>query len=446
MVQPLSIVPGDGVGSFRLGSDLFEVVNTLRTGPREYPHVKVAWNDETPTTSDINLYLSRPPLVLTFEPESQRLSRIELSNDSESPSEALAQWIQYKGRYLTDAREGYAGEDEEDVVKAIRRVMGPTYGSDRASSTGGSNEEMLTYPGVAFGVVRQSTNRTQLKRVVVTPLPPPEGVPIDQAWLHPQLFEHTSSSNLVLQSAVIELNEDGRPTSTRLEFRPSAQQAEPPRPILIRLSETSTEDLLCDLGHPNRSFWKEDDRMSIHSEPSSVDPTILPNAYFWSYPQHGLTFMLDPTRHVVIKLILHSNLPGQVQFCKTSRCHWRIVRTLNETTTTTSSSLDNQKGSKEGILECSGQDSFDIVQKVLQGSTSTAKAKTNGTNRRTPSPQVHSTKDRHGHAMVEKPMVLDRTADGLELGVKGRTTEIYGYPGIAFEVTTSRNIETVWLF
>ncbi|KAK4050958.1 hypothetical protein OIV83_003087 [Microbotryomycetes sp. JL201] len=258
MVHPLGIVPGDSLGDFKTGSDLFHVINVLRTAPREYPQVNVAWNDETPTTSDMHLYVSRPPLVLTFEPAFQRLLRIELSNPE--PAEAtvaLTHWIQYKGKRFTDAGESNMDVDEEDVVKSIRRVMGPTYGSSQASTSGGSRE-LLAYPGVAFEVERQSKSRSQLRRVVLTPLPPPAGIPIDQAWLHPQLFEHSDFMSLSVEMVVIQLDAAGKPASIDIKIRPRSAQAEPPAAVRITLGHTSTEDLLCDLGSPNRSFWKED--------------------------------------------------------------------------------------------------------------------------------------------------------------------------------------------
>jgi len=93
--------------------------------------------------------------------------------------------------------------------------MGPTYSSGRNDQGAGRVEgEVLCYPGVAFVVgdeadrgksTRPGSTQTQLKlgielkgslvvvsdfelsRIVVTPLPSPAGVSIDQAWLHPVL-------------------------------------------------------------------------------------------------------------------------------------------------------------------------------------------------------------------------------------------------------------------
>lgn len=49
-------------------------------------------------------------------------------------------------------------------------------------------------------------------------------------------------------------------------------------PITLRLGITTSEDLLCELGPPVRTFWKEDDRMMIHRSTSdqrgSVDPAL----------------------------------------------------------------------------------------------------------------------------------------------------------------------------
>lgn len=63
----------------------------------------------------------------------------------------------------------------------------------------------------------------------------------------------------------------------------------------------------------------------------------------------------------------------------------------------------------------------------------------------------------------ERPMILDRTVDGGDAEVVGKTTgefhlslrpsvlirmlvEIHGFPGVALEVTGTGDVETVWLF
>lgn len=109
--------------------------------PRPPSRALTTVTPQRPSTAPIHLILSTPPLSLLFDPLSQRLTRIEVR---ESPGD----WVEYRGRSL---REAAAEDGDGDVVKVVRRVMGPTYS---ASTDGGEGEEVLSYPGVAFGVVK----------------------------------------------------------------------------------------------------------------------------------------------------------------------------------------------------------------------------------------------------------------------------------------------------
>jgi hypothetical protein len=56
----------------------------------------------------------------------------------------------------TDRRKGRDDRDgEDDVVRKVRRVLGPTYGSTSAGVKGELDqldETILAYPGVAIGI------------------------------------------------------------------------------------------------------------------------------------------------------------------------------------------------------------------------------------------------------------------------------------------------------
>jgi Uncharacterised protein family (UPF0183) len=88
---------------------------------------------------------------------------------------------------------------------------------------------------------------------------------------------------------------------------------------------TTAQDLLSDLGPPLRTFYKEDDRMAIHSrnhnEDQSPEPSCTPPAHlflpphgsmssadFYNYFQHGIDFLLSDHTHLVKKIILHTNV------------------------------------------------------------------------------------------------------------------------------------------
>jgi len=64
-------------------------------------------------------------------------------------------------------------EEEQDIVRVVRRVFGPTYGSSRVKGKGEDEEEeeeMLSYPGVALGVTKQQSGSTRgdLERSFIT--------------------------------------------------------------------------------------------------------------------------------------------------------------------------------------------------------------------------------------------------------------------------------------
>jgi hypothetical protein len=119
-------------------------------------------------------------------------------------------------------------DEDEDVVRTVRRIMGPTFGSSKAkggqNGTARSEEEMLSYPGVAFVVVRSdggasslellpvalspdfaSSTGSTISRVVITPLPAPVDVPVDQAWMHPVLPDDPSVAEGDLRLAEIQV-------------------------------------------------------------------------------------------------------------------------------------------------------------------------------------------------------------------------------------------------
>ena len=99
----------------------------------------------------------------------------------------------------------------------------------------------------------------------------------------------------------------------------------PSEPIHIRLGITTAQDLACDLGSPLRTFYKEDDRMAIHSRTRSdednTDPSctvvyypncpfahIMCELDFYNYFQHGIDFLISDHTHIVKKIILHTNV------------------------------------------------------------------------------------------------------------------------------------------
>ncbi|GAA5822663.1 hypothetical protein JCM3770_002859, partial [Rhodotorula araucariae] len=178
------------------------------------------------------------------------------------------------------------------------------------------------------------------------------------------------------------------------------------------------------------------------------------NPYFLSYPHLGLTLLLASTTHILLKIIIHSNLPGEVQFGRTARAAWALVSAQGKRIT-----CDEGWGALSSVFAGGG-----VGAASSGGGVGVAARKKPSPGR--PRVQEQGVADllglssasgspvaTSGMAMADvgapedaqKPMILDRTADGRD-GVRGKPTEIHGFPGIAFEVTSSGDVETVWLF
>ena len=70
--------------------------------------------------------------------------------------------------------------------------------------------------------------------------------------------------------------------------------------------------------------------MAIHSAsartPDSLNASSGPNPYFYNYFSLGLDFLLQPETHKVLKIVLHANTPGEIEFGRYRKCRWRLRR------------------------------------------------------------------------------------------------------------------------
>ncbi|SCV73735.1 BQ2448_6165 [Microbotryum intermedium] len=432
----LDLQPGIGLGPFHIGTTLFDVINLLRSHRSAYSTVHLAWDDKAPSTSSIYIHLLKPnPLVLLFDALTQRLLRIQLEGQA-TPT------LVYRGKPFTHRSDE---SDHHDAKTLIRRLLGPTYSSPSETSGSGlkgqhagptsttAKKTLMAYPGVIFEIEERPKRGSTVSRAMVTSLLGPESnIPIDMAWLHPSLPDNHLQKQGQLDQVEIMLDAQNCPASVKLVFHPHGPSSVAQDAVDLKVGESTSEDIMCDLGSAVRSFWKEDDRMSIHSLPDTtssdaLDPILSDlspaNPYFLSYPSLGITLLVHGSRHYLLKVILHSNLPGEVNFGRTHRCRWALV---------------DPSGARVGC-----EQAFTKIRLRLLGGGSRPASPKGGCEEE----KDDLTPKKHAKSSVEKPMILDRTADGGEGSeVKGKTTEIHGFPGVAFEVTVSGDVETVWLF
>lgn len=251
---------------------------------------------------------------------------------------------------------------------------------------------------------------------------------------------------------------------------------------------------MCDLGSPIRSFWKEDVRDLCSSIPqharaylpgrrtecqsmprrrrairlSLVGPSLLSiciytnplppaNPYFISHPHLGLTFLLHPTSHTLLKIILHSNLPGEVNFGRCSRCSWEIVTHTSErrgsahpfsSISDLLNSTTPPSGHHLAVHSNSGgrSESVGSVDSNRSGSGSTKSGGGKSRRNHDPSPVSGLREQAVLGPEPERPMILDRTVEGRDGYGGGKKSGKYSHSiWLCFPVVANFSRRDSWL-
>ncbi|KAH8113235.1 UPF0183-domain-containing protein [Phellopilus nigrolimitatus] len=388
--------PGLGLGMFEIGTSLWSVIDILRHNTTLFPRVEIKYDAAADSALCPVLLHINPHLDLLFTAHHQRLRAIALRRLTD-PSPPVT--LTYKDVVLLSALSSTSTPREMLKRSDVSKHFGPTYPG-----------EGLQYPGVSFlfeedGVggiggsealkggatnigspVREDRYR-EVKRVVVSQTGS-DGVESDAL---DEVAECESMAGSIRQ-AVVKVH-DG----VILHFYPTTS-----RPVHVRIGVTSAQDLTCDLGAPLRTYYKEDDRMAIHSRNRTPDGTE--DGYFYNYFQFGVDFLISASTHLVQKIILHTNIPGTPMFQRYQRCPWEIEGAPED------EEDDAPPRVKFG-------DKFDIISRFLNGASRE---------------QVPS-------------MQLDRTEDE-RLTLPSSTTRLVGLDGIVLEVTEAAQVVAIVLF
>ncbi|SPO32214.1 uncharacterized protein UTRI_02771 [Ustilago trichophora] len=174
----------------------------------------------------------------------------------------------------------------------------------------------------------------------------------------------TPGSGVALHFAKNGISRTSSPMPDRTTNTASPVSGDASHVVDLVLGLTTPQDALCDLGQPQRIFYKEDDRMRIHgstgghggrgtrdrvSEQSSSTEGSHSgsndhddSAFFYNYFDLGidLLFSKETSRMPSLaevygaaatgqarleKVICHTNVPGDALFQRYNRCPWRIV-------------------------------------------------------------------------------------------------------------------------
>jgi len=376
----VDVRPGSGLGIFEIGESLFTTLDRLRGLSTLFPQVEVKYDPNSSATTPIILHI-RPHLDLLFSGKGQRLHTICVRK-LRDPNPPVT--LRYEGAIISSV---------DHVLRrvGVNRAFGPTYvGSD------------MRYPGLWFSF--EHDKGASIDR--------PAAAADDKAQEVERVFISQQGTGGAQEDALEEVKEcaamSGELSRAVLKVHNGIvlhfYGNHAPRPLYIRLGETTAQDLSVDLGPPPRVHYKEDARMTIHSPSKDADGTDDGAAYFYNYFQHGLDFLICGTTHIVRKIIVHTNLPGSALFQRYKRCPWEL----------------------EGLPEDDEDDTpprkpfyerFETISHFL-------------------SP----------HEAPSLPMLLDRTDEVEDLALSNPSTRLYGYDGVILEVTESSQITSVVLF
>jgi len=90
---------------------------------------------------------------------------------------------------------------------------------------------------------------------------------------------------------------------------------------------STSQDVLSSLGAPSRVFFKEEDKMKIHT--TSYEGLGCAD-YFYNYFNLGVDILFDIRTHVVKKFILHTNFTTHYEFNQYMKCNFRITNGKEE--------------------------------------------------------------------------------------------------------------------
>ncbi|CAL5869184.1 uncharacterized protein PFLUO_LOCUS3412 [Penicillium psychrofluorescens] len=392
----VQISPGKGLGSITLGASLHNVLTRVKSHPQIYPALDLAYSSADPVRQPVILQLPLNGLRLRFDGPDQRLRLIEVLDFSRTSLVYKAQDV-LKSAKPTEQPGSQQGPTFRHVYN---RLFGPSYPGEYVPPTDNSpyGTYVLSYPGIAFSFpLQHSAWSDQCDFVALlssSAALPATSMAIFQgpSWPEIRAKLFTQQPQYPRSSALVGKNRETLADEIE-EFRIfGAGKLEVVRrsnpPLSIKLAETTPQDLIADFGPPDAVYRKNDRRISIHraagrggggalhmspspgrgidlpdtdhSSSNSVtddsdeeispdnlgDPSSLPTECFFNYFHHGFDAFIsyptepgpafptsglpDPTPQpplsqlAVTKIILHGNVPGSYPFNRHRRSRWRI--------------------------------------------------------------------------------------------------------------------------
>ncbi|KAL1956075.1 hypothetical protein VTO42DRAFT_7670 [Malbranchea cinnamomea] len=380
--NPAQIFPGRGVGFLTLGASLHNVLTRLKALPQSYPTIDLSYSASDPLHKPVLIELPENGLRLRFDGADQRLRLIEVLDFTKIP-------LVYKA---LDVVKGSPPPQGPTFRHVYNRLFGPSYPGEYIPPARGESHGVyiLSYPGVAFSFPllhsAWSEQRDFVSLMSSSAASPATSMAVFQgsSWADARRSLYTRQPQYPRSTALVGKNRDSVADEVeevrvlgggKVELRRRSSSS-----FWITLSETTPQDLIAELGPPDAIYKKLDRRIMIHggqppgstkpivsseglhpvdldqsSENSATDdsdedastaPSKQTTECFYNYFNHGFDVLishptapgppfpgseskgyfppLSPSKLTVTKLLLHGNVPGSYPFNRHRRCRWVI--------------------------------------------------------------------------------------------------------------------------
>ncbi|KAK5696225.1 hypothetical protein LTR17_024393 [Elasticomyces elasticus] len=412
-LKAVAVVPGYSLGPFTLGTALHEVLTLVKDDKLQYPIINLHHSQVEPLTTPVVVSLPENGLRLQFDGPDQRLRLIEVLDFGKVK-------LQHKGSDFIKIHED-SPPLSGPVFKRVYSLLGPSfpgeYSPPRDRSRHGTYA--LSWPGVAFNFPLLDSEWSDSKDHVsllgshvalpATSMALFEG----QSWPEARRDLFVKQPVGPRSSMLTSRPKDGLP----VEIEHVHVQADgsvdllrdgPAGVFTIVLNETTSQDLLTELGPPDAHHKREErgatpdqnghkrtgstswpltnGRPHVGSQPSSYSSTgtdtfetdfdsgdaeedasdRASRQRFWCYFAHGMDILVGPpvdkvkpaerkdrtplgtSQHlVVLKVIVHGNVPGSYAFNRHRRLRWSIA--LPTDTSTSSNFLTSEHSFEHDI-------------------------------------------------------------------------------------------------
>jgi len=278
-----------------IGSPVGEVIQTLQTNCERIKSVEFKYSDHYDENIDYCISLPQDGIRLFFCPNSQRLRKIEIIDLTKCA-------LRYGGIHFNSPQ-------VTPTLSQIDSSFGATHPGEYCQKT---QNYILTFRGLAFAF--DSTHE-----------PDPSSVVTKCIIFGGNDFFNCEAPEIplrdIIQASSCEINlDDEKPQLNFSLITDIGNDGQGEFTRVVKFGDFS-QDVLAELGCPDRTHYKSEDKMKIHLGQNGTHVTD----YFYNYFSLGVDLLFDGKTHQVKKFVLHSNYPGHYDFSIYNRCEFKIT-------------------------------------------------------------------------------------------------------------------------